>query len=73
MHQHFRGALVLGALISLSACATVTRGTKQEFYILSEPSGGKVTATNGVHCTTPCKVKIKRKTEFKATITKPGY
>ncbi len=66
-------ALLVGASISLSACASVTRGTNQIFYVLSEPSGGKVTTTSGAHCTTPCKIKIKRKTEFVASITKEGY
>jgi hypothetical protein len=66
-------ALALGAVTTLSACASVTRGTSQVFYVLSEPSGGKVTTTSGAHCTTPCKIKIKRKTEFEASITKAGY
>jgi len=59
--------------LSLCACATVTRGTKQKFSIVSEPSGADVTLTTGGTCTTPCKMKLKRKTEFSAHIAKPGY
>ena len=66
-------ALVLSAGLSLSACASVTRGTKQTFYIQSDPSGGEVTTSSGEKCVTPCKLKLPRKTEFTAAITLPGY
>ena len=58
---------------SLSACATVTRGPKQTLYILSEPTAAKVEMTNGQRCKTPCKLKLKRKNEFTANITKEGF
>ncbi len=64
--------LGLGAL-SLSACATVTRGTRQHFYAMSEPPGATVTMTNGTQCTTPCDIKLKRKNEFQATFALAGY
>ncbi len=63
----------LAVALSLSACATVTRGTKQQFYIMSEPDGAAVTMTNGQTCTTPCQMKLKRKTEFELTVSKDGY
>ena len=66
-------AVALIAAGSLTACASVTRGTKQKFYVLSEPSEAKVVLTTGQKCTTPCNFKLKRKTEFKATVTKAGY
>lgn len=66
-------ALVLGAAMLLGACASITRGTRQDFYILSDPVGAKVQTTDGYECITPCKVKLKRKTEFNATIVKDGY
>ncbi len=68
-----RIALVLGAALGLSACASVTRGTKQSFFIQSEPAGGSVTTSSGQKCVTPCKLKLPRKTEFTADITLPGY
>lgn len=73
MKNAIRLALVLGAATGLSACASVTRGTKQTFHIMSEPSGGNVTTSSGERCVTPCKLKLRRKTEFTADITLPGY
>lgn len=73
MHSSIRVAVLLGAAMSLAACASVTRGTRQTFYFLSDPGGAKVQTSDGYKCTTPCKVKLKRKTEFTATVTKEGY
>jgi len=59
---------------SLAACATVTRGSEDAWVVNSDPSGAKVVTTNGHHCAaTPCAIKMKRKSEFTATLTKPGY
>lgn len=69
-----RLAAVLCAGSSLAACATVTRGSEDAWVINSEPSGAKVETTNGHQCqATPCAIKMKRKSEFTATVTKPGY
>lgn len=59
--------------LSLSACATVTRGTSQKFAIESSPTQAEVTLSNGQQCVTPCKMKLKRKPGFTATVKKPGY
>lgn len=59
--------------LSLSACATVTRGTSQKFAIESSPTAAEVTLSNGQQCVTPCKMKLKRKPGFTATVKKPGY
>ncbi|WP_380878835.1 hypothetical protein ACFB49_18880 [Sphingomonas sp. DBB INV C78] len=66
------GAVLTAALL-LSACATVTRGTKQSYAITSKPEGAAVTLTTGETCVTPCKLKLKRKNEFTARLTKEGY
>lgn len=69
-----RLAAILCAGSSLAACATVTRGSEDAWVINSEPSGAKVETTNGHQCpATPCAIKMKRKSEFTATVTKPGY
>lgn len=73
MKNELRIALVLGAALGLSACASVTRGTKQTFQVLSEPSGASVAMSNGQTCVTPCKLKLPRKTEFTADVALPGY
>ena len=66
------GAAVLAAS-SLSGCATVLRGTSQKFEIASVPPGADVELSTGVKCTTPCHLKLKRKTPFTATIKKDGF
>lgn len=64
---------VAAASLMLSACATVTRGTSQKFAIESTPSEAEVTLSNGQQCVTPCKLKLKRRPGFTATVKKPGY
>jgi PEGA domain len=66
-------SLTLVCGLSLSACATVTRGTNENFFVLSEPDGADVSMTNGQTCKTPCTVKLKRKSEFDVTVSMPGY
>lgn len=69
--MHVCGAAA--AIISLSACATVTRGTSQKFNIETTPTQAEVKLSNGQQCITPCKLKLKRKPGFTATVTKQGY
>ena len=57
----------------LPACATVTRGTKQTYVIESSPPNAQVALSTGQKCVTPCRLKLKRKHDFTATFTKPGY
>ena len=66
------GAVVLAAS-SLAGCATITRGTDQKFAVISEPSGAAVEMTNGLRCTTPCNMKIRRKSDFVVKVMKDGY
>jgi hypothetical protein len=69
-----RMAVVLCAGGSLAACATVTRGSKDAWVVNSEPPGAKVETTNGHQCpSTPCAIKMSRKSSFTATLTKSGY
>lgn len=63
-----------GAVLSLPACATVTRGTNTAWEVTSTPSGASVHTSNGHHCSaTPCSIKMPRKSEFIATLSLPGY
>lgn len=71
MLMRFGAALAVGSMVS--GCATVTRGTQQKFAIISEPPGADVSMTTGMVCKTPCHLKLRRKDEFVATITKAGY
>jgi len=75
MTSPLRTALVAVAAASgLSACATVTRGSNDAWVVNSEPPGATVTTTNGHFCpSTPCAIKMPRKSQFTAEIKKPGY
>ena len=62
------------ACLMLGACASVTRGTTDAWEVNSDPVGAKVETTNGHFCNaTPCAIQMKRKSEFVATVSKPGY
>jgi hypothetical protein len=65
------GAFAL-ALV-LPACATVTRGTSQAYVIETDPPGALATLSNGMTCTTPCALKLKRKHGFNVKLTRDGY
>ncbi len=64
---------VATAACVLGGCATVVRGTNQDFIIDSEPGATAVTLSNGMACVTPCKLHLKRKHEFTASFAKEGY
>lgn len=64
---------ILLLLPALSACATITRGTKQSFVIESEPPGATATLSTGVQCVTPCSLIMPRKHGFIVDITRDGY
>lgn len=63
-----------GAALSLSACATVTRGTSQQFTVESTPPGASVNTTSGFSCVaTPCTFRMPRKDSFSVTVSMAGY
>jgi hypothetical protein len=68
-------ALALAAVaLTLPACATVTRGSSQEFTVQSTPPGARVSTSNGFECaSTPCTFRMQRKTAFTATFEMDGY
>lgn len=74
MRSLFRVTALVVAAGSLGACATVTRGTNTAWEVNTSPPGAKVKTTNGFFCdSTPCALKMPRKSEFTAEITKDGY
>lgn len=73
MKNLYRVSALALMTVSLCACATVTRGTKQKMEFTSIPEGASVKTSEGYSCTTPCKTKLKRKTGFEAVFTKEGY
>ncbi len=61
------------AMLMLSGCATVTRGTTEAWTVETDPVGAKVTLSSGETCTTPCTLKKKRKDSFQVRIELDGY
>lgn len=64
---------LMAASLMLPACATVTRGTSQKFNIETTPTAAEVSLSTGQQCISPCKLKLKRKPGFTATVKKEGY
>lgn len=59
---------------SLSACATVVRGTAENVGFVSEPPGAVMSSNSKYACpATPCTLQVERSDQFDATFTKPGY
>jgi hypothetical protein len=61
------------ASVLLCGCATITRGTNQNFVVESSPSEANVKISTGQTCVTPCSLRMKRKSEFVVTVSKDGY
>ena len=73
MNRTYRLCGVLLCAASLSACATVTRGTRQAYVIETDPPGAQVELSTGQTCVTPCALRLPRRPGFTATITREGY
>lgn len=69
-----RGLSILALTAGLGACATVTRGTTQQFTIESTPPAAKARTSSGFSCdSTPCTIRMPRKDAFTVTVSKAGY
>lgn len=65
---------MLALLSGLGACATITRGTSEQFTINSNPSGAEAHTTSGFSCaSTPCSIRMPRKDGFTIMVSKAGY
>jgi PEGA domain len=60
-------------LPGLLGCATVTRGSEDVLVIETEPSGAMAEISDGSRCTTPCSIRLKRKSDYVVYLTKAGY
>lgn len=69
----FKRIITISLLLLLTACASVTRGTREEFVIESQPEGAKASLSSGQMCITPCTLKLKRKHSFSVRIEKDGF
>ena len=69
-------AAVVGLVVGsgfLGGCATLARGTVDNYNISSEPSGALATTSLGASCRTPCALMINRRDRFAVTISLAGY
>lgn len=73
MNRYLRLGGLLLCVASLSACATVTRGTRQWYVIETDPAGAQVALSSGQTCVSPCRLKLKRRPGFTVTATMDGY
>lgn len=67
----FKSIAVVGLMLT-SACATAIKGTTEDVVFKSDPSGARVSTTNGFSCTTPCTIRMDRDDEFVATFKLAG-
>ncbi|MFN3169495.1 MAG: translation initiation factor 2 [Hyphomicrobiales bacterium] len=61
------------AAVTLSGCATVTRGTTNEVSFESTPSGATVLTSLQQTCVTPCMLEVARNQSFTATFNLEGF
>lgn len=60
--------------LTVSGCATITRGTTNIIQIASNPPGATISTTLGETCgIAPCNMEVSRKDEFTVTATLDGY
>jgi len=70
-------ACMLLSLLVLG-CASIIHGTKQTVRFQTTPTECTVDVTDALgtnygYCTTPCSMELKRKREYKVSISKEGY
>ena len=63
----------LAAGVSITACATIIHGTKQDIGISSQPTGATVMVDNQTGGVTPYIAKLSRKDKHIVHISMPGY
>lgn len=66
-------ALAMMAGASLSGCATVINGTNIDYATQTDPSGADIVFLNGLKCTSPCELELRRGSDTRVDITKTGY
>ena len=73
MKSRVHHVAALLAVLALPGCATIVRGGKTTYRINSTPAEADVALSTGATCVTPCRLKLKRRDGFTATISRPGY
>ena len=65
--------MVCAIAVSISGCATITRGTTDQVQLQSNPPDARATTSLGQSCNTPCTLQVSRKDEFRVTFSKDGF
>ena len=74
MRKIIFGLSAIALTSTLGACATVTRGSSEQFTIESSPPAAQARTSSGFNCeSTPCTIRMPRKDAFTVTVSKPGY
>lgn len=61
-------------VLLLTGCASMTRGTWDVLNLETVPAGAECNLSNGMVCaSTPCALRMKRKSEGQAVCKKEGY
>ena len=61
-------------LLTLSACATASQGTRQKISVNSSPKNAEVVTSHGYGCDeTPCSFYVPRNSSFDMRVSKPGF
>ena len=68
-----RFLVLISAILLLSGCGSIVRGTSEDVAINASPTGTKIHTSNGYQCETSCVLKIPRKDAFTITASKSGY
>ena len=65
-------AILAGVLtVSVSGCATITRGTNDKLVVNSTPPAAKVNLSTGQNCdATPCTFKLPRRSKLNVVVSK---
>ena len=71
--KRFAVAALAAASIGLGGCATIINGTHQSYEAVTQPDGASLAFSNGMTCTSPCKLEQRRKDDLRVDITLAGY
>jgi len=62
------------ALASTAGCASIIRGTSQDFTVQTDPAGAQAVLSTGERCeATPCTLRRSRNEPFTVTVSMEGY
>ena len=59
--------------LGLGGCATVLNGTNTDYRAETLPEGADISFANGMQCSSPCEIELKRKADTRVDIALDGY